>query len=197
MAKTAETERHIFWQPWREPGLEHLRLVRDDLGVRADGQVIGVRDGAPFRLHYQIHCDLEWQLREATLEILDPPYPAVALRLSEGSHWTDAGGRPIHTLDGCTVIDISATPFTNTLPIRRLARKPGAAAGFRVAYVTIPELRLEVDNQRYMCLAVAAGRAMYRYEDLGLFAGFTADLLVDADGLVLDYPELYRRIWSH
>jgi hypothetical protein len=29
---------------------------------------------------------------------------------------------------------------------------------------------------------------------LGLDGGFTADLLVDADGLVVDYPGLFKRI---
>jgi uncharacterized protein len=30
---------------------------------------------------------------------------------------------------------------------------------------------------------------------LSLDGGFTADLQVDADGLVLDYPGLFRRAW--
>jgi len=45
---------------------------------------------------------------------------------------------------------------------------------------------LEVSEQRYTCLE----RGLYRFE-----AGrFEAELPVDADGLVLDYPGLFRRI---
>jgi hypothetical protein len=34
---------------------------------------------------------------------------------------------------------------------------------------------------------------MYKYE--GLESGFTAELQTDRDGLVLDYPDLWRRVW--
>src|SRR5690349_13977454 len=94
-SKTALIERHIFWQPWSEPGLEHLHLVQDRLGVRADGLVIGVRDGAPFRLHYQIECDPGWQVRALEVRLLDPPHRRIMLRAGEEGHWTDAGGGPV------------------------------------------------------------------------------------------------------
>lgn len=38
------------------------------------------------------------------------------------------------------------------------------------------------------------GGGLYRYEDEGVFRGFTVDLTVDGDGLVLDYPEIFRRM---
>jgi hypothetical protein len=34
---------------------------------------------------------------------------------------------------------------------------------------------------------------VYRYD--GLFRDYSADLSVDADGLVVDYPEAFRRLW--
>jgi hypothetical protein len=61
-----------------------------------------------------------------------------------------------------------------------------------MVYVTVPGLRPEPDHQRYVCLGVDVGGGLYRYES----AGFAADLSVDADGLVLDYPGLFRRVWS-
>ena len=55
-------------------------------------------------------------------------------------------------------------------------------------------MRVEPTRQRYTCLERGEYDGRYRYEDEGLFQGFTADLSVDADGLVLDYPGLFRRI---
>jgi len=105
-----------------------------------------------------------------------------------------ADGEPVPALDGCIDVDISATPFTNTLPIRRLGLKPGEAANLKVAYLAIPEMRVEPARQRYTCLERDDQGGLYRYESLdGEFAGFTADLPVDAGGLVLDYPGLFRR----
>jgi hypothetical protein len=93
-------------------------------------------------------------------------------------------------LQGCLDIDIAACAFTNTLPIRRLALEVGQSAEIQVAYLHIPDLRVERVPQRYT--RVAPQR--YRYE--GLSTGFVAEITVDEDGLVIDYPQLCRRVLS-
>jgi hypothetical protein len=45
-----------------------------------------------------------------------------------------------------------------------------------------------------MCLERGPGGGLYRYEVRGIFQGFTADLPVDENGLVLDYPGIFRRM---
>jgi uncharacterized protein len=89
---------------------------------------------------------------------------------------------------------VSTTPFTNTLPIRRLDLGQEESSGIAVVYVDVPNLRLDTSRQRYTCLERSAGGGLYKYEDEGSFRGFTADLPVDADGLVLDYPGIFRRM---
>jgi hypothetical protein len=91
-------------------------------------------------------------------------------------------------------VDLSATPFTNTLPIRRLSLREGESSEIGVVYVDVPVMRLDVSRQRYTCLERDADGGLYRYEDRGSFRGFAADLPVDADGLVLDYPGIFRRL---
>jgi len=88
-------------------------------------------------------------------------------------------------------IDISHTPFTNTLPIHRLALTPGESADLLVAYITVPDLSVRPVQQRYTCLSHTTSGGVYRYE--GLESNFTADLLVDAQGLVVDYPGIWKR----
>jgi hypothetical protein len=108
--------------------------------------------------------------------------------LSDGAgHWRRADGAPLPELDGCIDPDISMTPFTNTLPIRRLGLGIGDTAEIGVAYVLVPELSLRAAPQRYTRL----GDRLWRFESLD--SGFTADLTVDAEGLVVDYPGLFRR----
>jgi hypothetical protein len=89
---------------------------------------------------------------------------------------------------GCDDVDIMAVTFTNTLPIRRLRLAIGEAREINAAYVTVPQLAVEVARQRYTRLAANE----YRYEGLG--TGFTAVLTVDDDGIVIDYPQLSRRV---
>ncbi len=88
-------------------------------------------------------------------------------------------------------MDISETPFTNSLPIRKLALAPGESAEISVAYFDGTELQPWPEPQRYTCLQKGEGSGLYRF--LSLDGGFTAELPVDADGLVLDYPGLFNR----
>ena len=63
-----------------------------------------------------------------------------------------------------------------------------------VVYVDVPDMGLDTLRQRYTCLERNADGGLYRYADRGSFRGFTADLPVDGDGLVLDYPGTFRRM---
>jgi hypothetical protein len=184
---------HLFWSALQEPGMEHLHLVEDESGVRADSLVLGLDDGAPFRLWYQVRADAAWTVRECRFQV-GGEQGAVLRLVSDGQgHWTDAAGGAYPALEGCADVDITVTPFTNTLPIRRLTLAPSASAELLVAYVTIPELSVRPARQRYTCLSRTEVGAVYRYE--GLESGFRADLTVDAQGLVIAYPNLWQRVW--
>jgi len=179
----------VRWSAWDgvDAGLEHLALVPDAQGVRACGVVIGATERGRFGLSYRLRIDPAWRLREAVLATT----AGLELTLStDGSgRWRDGNGRPLPQIEGCIDIDIEATPFTNTLPIRRLGLSVGDSADIAVTYVSLPDLALGTARQRYTRLS---GTSTYRFESLG--SEFTAELPVDAQGLVLDYPGLFRRL---
>ena len=182
--------REVMWLAWDLPGLEHLRLAVREGGVVADGVVLGMAEGRPCRLAYEVRCDANWRVRAARVGV-PGELPKVEL-LSDGEgNWTTFDGRDVPYLKGCEYVDISETPFTNTLPIRRLGLTPGASADISVAYFEGIELQPWPEPQRYTCLEKGGGGGLYRF--LSLDGGFTADLPVDADGLVHDYPELFER----
>ena len=183
-----------MWAPWKGPGLEHLRLATSEGGVVANGLVIGLEAGRPFRIGYEIRCDGSWRVREVRAAAPDAERPALELLADGEGRWKRRSGEPLPELDGCIDVDISATPFTNTLPIRRLGLKPGESEELTVAYVRVPELLVGPERQRYGCLEARADGSLYRFEALP--SGFSAELPVDADGLAIDYPGLFRRVWS-
>jgi hypothetical protein len=192
-------EREVMWVPRDGPGLEHLRLSFDGERTLADSVIVGLTDAHAFRVRYEIRCDAEWCVREVRVRNLDGDSSALHLRADGRGHWTDGGRQPLPALDGCIDVDLSATAFTNTLPIRRLGMQPGAAADLTVVYIEVPSLEMMPVRQRYGCLARDPGGGRYRYESLPyeiLPEGFMDELLVDADGLVIDYPKLFRRVWS-
>jgi hypothetical protein len=184
-------ERNIMWTPWSEPGLEHLHLLQQDRNVLVDSVILGVSNRMLFRLHYEIACDSNWKVKELGLTRLSGK--SIKIQADGQGHWSTNTGDPVPSLEGCIDVDISATPFTNTLPIRRLELRPGQSAELLVAYVSIPEMELKPMRQRYTCLALNADGGLYRYESV--VSGFKAELPVDSDGLVIDYPGFFKRVW--
>ena len=188
-------EHNIVWSHLYQPGMEHLRLTQHADDVLADGLIIAVVDDVPARVNYHIRCDASWRVRELRVALMDQDSSNAQLHVhADGQgHWTTASGDPLPDLDGCIDVDISVTPFTNTLPIRRLSLLPGNPQEIVVAYIKIPDLTLQPFKQRYTCLNVQAQSGTYRYDSV--VSGFTADLTVDNEGLVIDYPGIFQRTW--
>jgi hypothetical protein len=74
----SSVEREVMWAPWERPGLEHLRLVTSDGDVVANGLVIGLEAGRPFRIDYEIRCDGRWRVREVQVATPDSERPVGA-----------------------------------------------------------------------------------------------------------------------
>ncbi len=174
------------WEDWSGRGLQHLVLTERADAIVAEAVCIATEDGS-FAARYRVRCDAGWRCRELDVEIIGA---ARMLRLRGDGHgrWTDGDGAPLPALDGAVDVDLPITPFTNTLPIRRLGLAAGAAAEIAVVYVRAPALSVELDHQRYTCVEPLR---RYRYEAVD--GTFSADLEVDSRGLVLTYPGLFRR----
>lgn len=157
-----------------------------------EGIVIGTREGH-YGAHYFVRTDAGFRTREVRVDYVGGPRMHVE---SDGEgRWHDLmSDKPIASLAGCLDVDIGVTPATNMLPVRRLKLQVHTSQDIVVAYVPLLA-RITGDflplpaEQRYSCLVPDK---RYRYE--GLFRGFTAELEVDRHGLVLDYPDTFRRV---
>jgi len=184
-----------MWTPWTAPGLEHVRVLIQPEAIVADGLILGVSEREPFRVHYEIQCDQQWKLRVVHVSLLGDSSRSLHLLTDGEGSWTAEHGEALPSLSGCRDVDISVTPFTNTLPIRRLALESGVSATLSMVYISVPELQVEVTEQRYTCLEATSSGGRYWFEGLEQGeATFTAELPVDQDGLVMDYPGLFRRV---
>jgi uncharacterized protein len=184
----------VLWAAWDGRGLEHLRLRVEVDAVRADSLIIAVDEGGrPYRARYHIDCGADWTVRRAHIELPDEPERVLDLRADGRGRWTDGLTGVALPLDGCVDVDVYPSPFTNTLPIRRLPEPViGRAVAIDVAWVVLPELTVQVARQEYTLLARGADGARWRFRGLG--SDFTAELDVDHDGLVRDYPGIARRV---
>jgi hypothetical protein len=184
--------RSVFWRPLDEIGLEHLLLSVLPDRIEADGLILQTKAGrGPFRARYRIEAAPDWTMRRCEIRVEEPCQGErrLDLHIDGDGRWRDEAARKaLPELDGCRDVDIQISPFTNSLPIGRLTLAQGRSAEIRAAYITVPELTLAPAPQRYTRL----GPDRYRYEGLG--TGFAAEIAIDAEGLVLDYPGVFQRV---
>lgn len=87
-------------------------------------------------------------------------------------------------------IDLNFSPSTNTLPIRRLNLAIGERVVVTAAWLRFPSFKLEPLEQAYTRLS----ENTYRYENAA--SGFSAELRVNEEGLVLEYGDLWEAVSS-
>jgi hypothetical protein len=179
--------RELRWASEEGDGIEHLVFDARADGIVVESAVVGQRYGRGYGLCYRIECDPQWRVIHASLKVMGGG--ALELRGDGAGHWRDGQGQPLKEIKGCIDIDSAATPFTNTLPIRRLKLVKGERRPIDMAYVATPDLKVTRVKQAYTCIDPDRE---YRYE--GIFRHFAANLRVDEDGLVIDYPTLFRRL---
>jgi len=181
-------ERQIRWVMTHADGLEHLCLHSGE-DINAESVVIGgdSEERVQWALTYTVRCDARWRTRRVSVVEYAHGH-RLDLSADGDGRWYDAHGQPLPDLAGCIDVDIRATPFTNTLPMRRLRWEPGQSAEIAVVFVPMPDLVPRKRMQRYTFLAPG----QWQFEALD--SGFTAILTTDADDLVMEYPDLFRQI---
>lgn len=191
----------IFWQN-----------IDDDGRILSGGEyctVEQVPDGlcvsstALFRLGDGGYCEGRFDLwtgkdgffQEGVCSIRDDTLRTCRLTRDGTGDWEVGGDIEAQDdLSGCDDIDIGFTPFTNSLPIRRLGLEQGEKAEVRVAHVVPWDGLVKTARQVYARRTDTGGLGG-TYEYINLDSGFSAQIEVDADGFVLRYPGLFKRVW--
>ena len=175
------------WQDWAGETSEHLCLTISTGGIIAESTFISSRtDG--YAARYRIALDQRWRTHRVDVEIVGTGARRVLQGDGQG-HWADDDGNGLPILDGAIDPDLAITPFTNTLPIRRLGERPAGSTDIFTAWMAFPDLTVQRDPQRYTCLEPKR-RWLYESRD----SDFRRQLEIDDDGLVTTYPGLFRRV---
>lgn len=183
------TEREAMWRRLDAVGLEHVRVEPVASGITASGLVLGVEAGRVYRFEYEIRTDARGHVtRFRVTDLLSPG--ALDLHADGDGAWFD-DGRELEALRDCLDLDFAVTPFTNTLPVRRLGLDVGASAEIDVVYIDAPEVVVRRARQRYTRLPDGPTGRQFRFEALD--SGYTNVVTVDEMGLVLAYPDLFER----
>jgi len=172
----------ILWQA-SDGGSEVCVLERAGRGHRLRGTVLTHEAKRPIELRYVVTVDAAWVTTDVEVLV---SFAGGDLRepVEIGSLWSGKERPPGY--EDCVDVDLSFTPATNTLPIRRLGLSVGEEKEIAVAWLVWPELRFERAVQRYARL----GEDRYRYTQYD----FEAELKVDKQGLVLEYEGLWTAL---
>jgi len=180
--------RDIVWERLDRAGLEHVTVTEAEGSIRVESLVLLADAGGLIRLRYRLVCDPGWRTRAASFR-MDRNGGSRDLEIvRDGEEWI-VDGMPRPDLRGCFDIDISATPLTNTMPVRGLGLAAGESRAIRVVYLRVPEMSVTLGEQTYTRLDPAEPPRRFRYDS----PGFTAEVAFDAHGLVEDYPPGWRR----
>jgi hypothetical protein len=199
----------LFWQRKDTTGTEHA-LVDARHGLYARGHQLAV-DPIAYTCRYELQTDPTWAtarldvaaegagwVRSVRLELAAGRWRVTANEQGDLDAALTAAGHARAGLPGMEDpdllygafdVDLGGSPLTNTLPIRRLdfARaETGVAHRLSVAWVLLPSLEVVQADQIYT--ALGPGKVRYAGET------FSADLTIDDDGFVLDYPGLAERV---
>lgn len=185
-------------------GAELADVTVGDDGLSARGSAIGTNP-YPYHLQYELTTvdqfvtsvlgvqteGMDWSRR---LELRRAPDGSWSFEPdSEGAADLPAPGGDVEPLAGALDCDLGLSPLTNSMPILRHGlHEDGGPVDFLMAWVSVPDLAVHPSRQRYTFLRRESEARIVRYESRG--GNFVADLRVDDDGLVIDYPKLARRI---
>ena len=182
-------QKSILWEGVANDTEEHCSVNFLDTGIMIRSEVEGWVDTVPVYAEYVIKLDLEWKVREFEIgfHVSDHQH-AFHLICDAAGNWEDKSGKKFPEFTGCNFIDITLTPFTNSLPINNLRMATGESREFDLIYIDVLEAQLRPDRQKYTKL----DNNTYRFENDG--GNFTAEITVDDDGFVTDYPELFTML---
>lgn len=180
-------ETNILWTGRAYYSLENCWVREGKEGTEISSTIVGMYADRLYKVAYSIRVNGLWEVMGFEVQCQHTDHLQVIRMEGDGKGNWLGEGKALVEYEGCIDIDLPLTPFTNTLPIRRLRMEVGQEEEIKVLYLDLLAQEIRVVRQRYRCLT----RTRYHYENVP--NDFEADIEVDEAGLVVDYPGLFVR----
>lgn len=178
-------QRSIFWRGLAYHSLEKCNLSFSHNAIEAASIIRGTHQTKEFAIVYVLKLTVNWEVISCRMERLVGAASDVRTFRHDGhGNWT-INQIPSEEFKGCVDMDISATPFTNSLPVNRLKLKQKEAQSINVLYIDVFEGITRRAVQRYTRMT----EYEYLFQDVP--TDFRAVVTVDSSGIVTDYPGLF------
>ena len=173
-------------------GREYYSLENCLANIKADGvlvksTILGCYEEKIYRVEYVIKANKLWETIYFEINSWHDNKTQLLKFNGDGKgNWT-SNGECEDKFAGCIDVDIPLTPFTNTLPIKRLNLSKDQSQEIKVIYCDVLAGSIKPVSQKYTCIAYT----LYHYENVP--NDFDATIRVDNFGFVVDYPYLFVR----
>lgn len=178
--------RSITWESTFYHSREELTLQAQGLGFIIQSNIIGNYLNTPYSLAYEVNIAEDWSVHRFMISTVTGDHREQIKGEKIKEDWY-INGLIEPTYSGFRFIDISLTPFTNSLPINHLNLRLGQEEIIDVIYFDILEHQIRPVKQKYCKLTYDT----YRFENVP--NDFEADIRVDESGLVTMYPSLFEQ----
>ena len=159
--------------------------------LTAVGTAFGLKP-YPYRLEYKLETMNGFVTSGLLVEAVGQGWSRkLDLRRLRSGRWTARPGGGLSGLGESLDCDLAWSPLTNTMPVLRHGLLTGGGPiDFTMAWVSVPDLTVHVSAQRYTFVRREGDHSIVRYESAS--RDFVADLVFDAEGLVISYPGIGR-----
>lgn len=177
---------NIIWTGREYYSLENCLVNYSESGAEILSTIIGHYQQVIYKVDYRITTNSNWETLALEINSRHGDTLQVLRFDKDGKGWL-RNGETVSMFDGCIDVDIPLTPFTNTLPIRRLKLKENDKREIKVIYCDLLNEEIKPVTQSYRCISPTR----YHYQNVP--NDFEAEIEVDENGLVKDYPQLFVR----
>ena len=183
-------QKNILWKGKAYHSLENCVVITTKDGTEVSSVIIGLYNNIIYKVEYFIKTNKNWETVLFKVKTnLNGITQFFSSKITDSDEALEEGNlAPFRTWKD---IDISLTPFTNTLAINRLHLQQNEKRNIDVLYIDILNQQTLLATQSYTKLS----KFEYKYEDA--LYDFEAIITVDEHGLVINYPELFERTAMH
>lgn len=179
--------KHIIWQGIYYQSMESCNLFIEQDHIKIESKIIGTHQDIVYDIEYIIVTNKNWKVLSFNIKTQLNEEINILEGKKDSKNWI-INGELKTEFQSCIDIDISLTPFTNTLPINRLNLKEKDALDINVLYIDVLGQRIDSTIQKYTKLS----STKYLYENKS--SSFQEQIEVDQIGIIVNYPNLFKRI---
>lgn len=206
LTKLAGMERSYYWEHPDGPDIQNQAEVSFEPGGLT---AHGIQTGPGYSARWVLEALDDWKTQAIQVHVHSEGWNRhLELERDANGVWTSrtsvSGAQPTELagpemapgivpgedLDAALDCDLGLRPVTNTMPIRRLdlLTRNVPETKLIMAWIEMPSLRVIASDQYYSSI----DERMVRYQS-GT-RGVDAQLTVDEDGVVLNYPDMAKRL---